>query len=130
MSACKKCGGPTAEGSGICLNCQAEATGDFSRTAEKKVAAYTEYKEECPVCGYQKFKGMDCHKCFGLVKSHAPGEGVESGRASINVTVTDIDMPFFSMVGFMVKFALATIPAITILLVLFFIVSAVFRGAF
>lgn len=34
------------------------------------------------------------------------------------VTVTDIDMPFTSMVRFMVKWAIATIPAIIILYIL------------
>jgi hypothetical protein len=33
------------------------------------------------------------------------------------VTVTDIDMPFLSMMSFMVKWALATIPAFFILAV-------------
>ena len=35
------------------------------------------------------------------------------------VEVTDINMPFFSMVWFMVKWAVASIPAITILWLLF-----------
>jgi hypothetical protein len=34
-----------------------------------------------------------------------------------HVTVTDIDMPFMSMVSFMIKWALATIPAFIILAV-------------
>ena len=44
------------------------------------------------------------------------------------VQVTDINMPFASMVGFMVKWAIASIPA---LIILFFIVgigAAVFGG--
>lgn len=38
------------------------------------------------------------------------------------VTVTDIDMPFWSMVGFMIKWAIASIPAA---LILFGVVAAV-----
>lgn len=47
---------------------------------------------------------------------------------STRVQVTDINMPFASMVGFMVKWAIASIPA---LIILFFIVgigAAVFGG--
>jgi hypothetical protein len=36
----------------------------------------------------------------------------------IECRVVDIDMPFMSMVGFMVKFALAAIPALIILTIL------------
>ena len=44
------------------------------------------------------------------------------------VAITDIDMPFWSMVVFMVKAAIAAIPAFIILSVLGFIVTAVFGG--
>lgn len=44
------------------------------------------------------------------------------------VVVTDIDMPFFSMVGFMVKWALASIPALIIMILLGFAVGAVLGG--
>ena len=40
------------------------------------------------------------------------------------VTVTNIKMPFFSMVMFMVKWTLASIPAILILVIMGFILSA------
>ena len=36
-----------------------------------------------------------------------------------DVVVTDIQMPFWSMVGFMVKWAIASIPALIILYILF-----------
>lgn len=44
------------------------------------------------------------------------------------VTVTDIDMPFGSMVVFMLKWALAAIPAGLILLFVIFMFSAAFSG--
>lgn len=44
------------------------------------------------------------------------------------VTVTDIDMPFGSMVVFMLKWALAAIPAGLILLFVIFMASAAFSG--
>lgn len=39
------------------------------------------------------------------------------------VSVVDIDMPFFSMVGFMVKWTIAAIPA---MLILFFVGAFLF----
>jgi hypothetical protein len=47
-----------------------------------------------------------------------------------NVVVTDIKMPFSSMVIFMVKWAVASIPAIIILSILFGIGAALFSGFF
>ena len=48
------------------------------------------------------------------------------------VVVTDIKMPFSSMVVFMVKWAIATIPALIILMVIgsitFGVLSAIFGG--
>ena len=44
------------------------------------------------------------------------------------VKVSDIDMPFGSMIVFMVKWAIASIPAILILMVLFAIFGGFFVG--
>jgi len=44
------------------------------------------------------------------------------------VVVTDIRMPFWSIVIFMVKFSIASIPAFLILLAVGFIVAVVFGG--
>jgi len=50
---------------------------------------------------------------------------------SVNrVVVTDIDMPFGSMVRFMVKWAIASIPAFVILFIIGMIVTAMFAGMF
>jgi hypothetical protein len=46
------------------------------------------------------------------------------------VTVVDIQMPFWSMVGFMVKAAIASIPAVIILSVLFAVITAIFTALF
>ena len=46
------------------------------------------------------------------------------------VVATDIQMPFFSMVIFMVKWAIAAIPAIIILFILGAILSGIFGGLF
>ena len=44
------------------------------------------------------------------------------------VKISDIDMPFVSMIVFMVKWAIASIPAILILMVLFAIFGGFFVG--
>jgi hypothetical protein len=44
------------------------------------------------------------------------------------MVVVDIRMPFWSMVAFMVKWAIAAIPAITILLVFVVLLSALLRA--
>lgn len=46
------------------------------------------------------------------------------------VVVTDFDMPFGSMVGFMVKSAIAAIPALLILTVMGLVFGAMFAGCF
>ena len=45
-----------------------------------------------------------------------------------SVVVTDIRMPFWSMVVFMVKWAIAAIPALILLAVFAFLVALVFTG--
>ena len=49
----------------------------------------------------------------------------ENGK---NVVVTDIRMPFWSMVVFMVKWAIAAIPALVILTGIWWITIALFGG--
>jgi len=46
------------------------------------------------------------------------------------VHITDVQMPFASMVGFMVKWAIAAIPAFLILFVLFMVLGGVLGGLF
>ena len=45
----------------------------------------------------------------------------KTNKGTQKVKISDIDMPFVSMIVFMVKWAIASIPAILILMVLFFI---------
>lgn len=47
-----------------------------------------------------------------------------------DVTVVDIKMPFLSMVIFMVKFAIASIPAFIILSFIFMVLGMIFGGVF
>ena len=51
-------------------------------------------------------------------------------KGTQTVKISDIKMPFGSMVVFMVKWAIASIPAILILMVLFAIFGGFFLGIF
>lgn len=53
------------------------------------------------------------------------GEKMEINEKN-EVVVTNIKMPFMSMVVFMIKWVIASIPAIIILSILFMIMAAVF----
>jgi hypothetical protein len=48
----------------------------------------------------------------------------------MRVVVRDIDLPFSSMVSIMVRWAIAAIPALIILAILFSIAGAILGGVF
>ena len=54
----------------------------------------------------------------------------KNNKGTQTVKVSDFDMPFGSMIVFMVKWAIASIPAILILMVLFFIFGGFFFAIF
>ncbi|MCF6200880.1 MAG: hypothetical protein L3J42_01935 [Hydrogenimonas sp.] len=49
---------------------------------------------------------------------------------SKNVTVTGLDIPFWNLVWFMVKLALASIPAMLIIYFIFMFIAMLFGGIF
>ena len=49
-------------------------------------------------------------------------------RDTNQVNIVDIKMPFWSMVVFMVKASLASIPALIILAIIYVIIAAIFGG--
>ncbi len=67
----------------------------------------------------KKSKQKSKNSAIGISKSNSDYQ---------EVVVTDIQMPFGSMVTFMVKWVIASIPAFIILFMLFAIVSAIFGG--
>ena len=73
---------------------------------------------ECGECGYV-FKGYEESTPEGVT-------GVASKSNNQNVTITDIKMPFGSMVEFMVKWVIASIPAFIILFLIGMMVMGVF----
>ena len=55
-------------------------------------------------------------------------ETIKNQSNSQNVTITDIKMPFGSMVEFMVKWVLASIPAIIILIIVLYLFTVILIG--
>ena len=58
------------------------------------------------------------------------GDGRADFEPRQSVIVSDVCMPFGSMVVFMVKWSLASIPAIAILFLIIAVISALFGGLF
>lgn len=54
-------------------------------------------------------------------KERQEAEATDNSARPTKVIITDINMPFWSLVGFMIKFALAAIPA-------FFIIALIVTG--
>jgi hypothetical protein len=77
----------------------------------------------------------ECTKQISSFAPYCPGCGCPiktSTEAKLSQTpgivIDDINMQFGSMVIFMIKWALASIPALIILLILFSFVAAIFAG--
>lgn len=73
----------------------------------------------CPKCGLPNQDNAiscDCLYEFGSACTDLK-PGVLESSATTHVIVTDIQMPFGSMVAFMVKWAIASIPAAIILVI-------------
>ena len=56
------------------------------------------------------------------------GVSTDKDHNSLNVSIVDIDMPFMSMVSFMVKWAIAAIPAVVILSLIATIAMSILAG--
>ena len=89
----------------------------------------------CSNCGADTTPGPShCPQCGASLKTAAAVRIVGATESEpicrTRVVVTDVDMPFGSMVVFMVKWGIAAIPAVLILTVVWFIVAAMFAGAF
>ena len=69
---------------------------------------------------------MSDNKPTNKIKTTAPMDVFADNVAPINVNVRDINMSFTSMVIFMVKWVIASIPAFIILFIIGMVVVAVF----
>ena len=62
------------------------------------------------------------------LQRRAEGQRAEPRPSTQQVAITDVDMPFWSMVRFMVKWAVASIPAFVILFIIAFLITIVLAG--
>lgn len=51
---------------------------------------------------------------------------ISQTKSNQKVSILDVNMPFFSMVAFMIKWAVASIPAVIVLFILGIMLSSVF----
>lgn len=73
----------------------------------------------CPKCGAENHdQAVECKSCLRPFGGYVAGRVAAPPPPAAPVRIMDIDMPFGSMVGFMVKWAIASIPAIFILVVI------------
>jgi len=79
--------------------------------------------DNCWSCGANKEGKVEDD--FVKSKKSTPTRLEVSKDNNQNVTVTDIKMPFGSMVEFMVKWAIASIPAFIILILIGFLVAGI-----
>lgn len=93
------------------------------------------FNMKCPSCGLHNPEsaqlcdcGFDFRRGTVIVDKRASPEGSAAGATSAKVAITDVHVPFWSMVTFMVKWAIASIPALLILLLLGLVASALFGG--
>jgi hypothetical protein len=85
-------------------------------------------------CGYlfdEKYKPPPISRNIPSIQrtEQKPYEEIISVRNPSVVSIVNINMPFWSIVGFMIKVSLASIPAIIILGVMGFLFWAIFGGA-
>lgn len=80
---------------------------------------------QCQKCSYEPTMaeiqaGGDCPGCAAAERKKVAAQRTAplAATASPGVVVVDIDLPFGSMVRFMVKWAIAAIPAFIILVIL------------
>jgi hypothetical protein len=89
---------------------------------------------KCPSCGLyntESAERCDCGHAFsGSPKTSRSSVAVPpvptSPGGAVFVKIADIDMPFASMVSFMLKWSIASIPAMVILIALGFLIGGVF----
>ena len=92
----------------VCKKCQEELEDSF---------------DNCWSCGANKEGKVEDD--FVKSKKSTPSRLEVSKDNNQNVTITDIKMPFGSMVEFMVKWAIASIPAFIILVLIGFLVAGI-----
>lgn len=89
------------------------------------------YRKLCLICGTENNALNDvCHKCNGSLGDAYSPELAEAmlialDRSALKVEVNNLDIPFWRMVGLMVKWAFASIPALLIILLIAVITGSI-----
>jgi predicted amidophosphoribosyltransferase len=132
MKKCPYCQGEVEDDATICKHC------GRGRTSAVRAASGATADERCPYCAAAVNRtDKECPHCQRRLTGKAllenPPPAFPGGSASQQVVVqrvavVDVDMPFGSMVTFMVKWSLAAIPALLILLAVAFVVGLLFGG--
>ena len=78
----------------------------------------------------EKYGGKAIEKTDDQIKAEVQRKEQQQKIEDKSVHVKSFDMPFGDMVGFMVKWALASIPAFIILFIIFGIFFAIFGSLF
>jgi hypothetical protein len=112
-----------------------KATGD-QEALNRWLPALREHKPALLAALAPATEEADRHGCgregteSGMQTSVVTSATVNPRKRSDGVVITDIHMRFWSMVIFLVKVAIAAIPAIIILSCIFFVLLALFGGTF
>ena len=82
--------------------------------------------KECPYCKKLVKEGMNTCRCGYIFEGYKEKELNTISEEPPKVKVIDFDMSFSSMVIFMVKWTIASIPAMIILFVIMFVLLGIF----
>lgn len=85
----------------------------------------------CPHCAEQVVRGpAECPHCGRSLRGAAksPPAAVPTTSRPQQVTVTDIDMPFFSMMGFMLKWFFASLPVLFMIMMFLAVMGGMFTA--
>ena len=77
---------------------------------------------------YQKYLANRQNEANVGMNADAAVSGIGDASELKEVVVTDIDIPMSSMVKFMVKWSLASVPAFILLFLIFSLLVAIMRG--
>ena len=107
----------------ICENCWNLKNPDLdqSKAIQEPRQSHIEQKKST-----QANRPEKSHAIEQLQKIHAELKLIRQSIPDSNLKITNLDIPFFPMVVFMIKWTISAIPAMVILLILFSILFAFF----
>ncbi len=113
----------------ICENCWNLKNPDLdqSKNIQEPRQSHMEQKKSTQANRPEKSHApQKSHAIEQLQKIHAELKLIRQSIPDSNLKIKNLDIPFYSMVVFMIKWTIAAIPAMVILLILFLFLFAVF----